>query len=80
MINFGDTKGLQDIEVNEPIAKAQAIGFAALQKGIEYIDRSAKEESAAMKEIADEMYKSGKVDFMGKDITEFKNKYQELRC
>lgn len=74
-INFGDLKPIEEINVMEPVAKAAAISSKAINEGLLHIEQSAKEEAGAMKLIAEEMYKSGKVDFAGNDAKYFKEAY-----
>lgn len=82
MINFGDLSPIAGANITEPVSKGKSIAMQAFKEGVMSIEKGIQEESAAMKAVADELYKSGKVDFMGKDVKEFagfyKNKKKEL--
>jgi len=79
MINFGDTESIAKVNVSEPIGEANKIAHDSIMQGLASIEKSAMEESMAMKQVAEEMYKTGKVDFMGGDVEAFKKKYKTLK-
>lgn len=74
-INFADLNPIAQQNVIEPIAKGHAIAAQAFRDSLASTQAAIKEEGDAMRIVSEEMLKSGKVDFMGSDITNFKNRY-----
>ncbi len=80
MINFADLTPIAGANITEPVSKGRSIALSAFKEGMQSLEKSIADESQAMRAVADELYKSGKVDFMGGDISAFKNRYSEEKA
>ena len=79
MINFSDLSNVANKNVTQPVANAKQIGYQMMEKSLQSMESSIKEEAAATRIVMDELLKSGKVEFMGGSRAKFQEEYKKQK-